>query len=105
MLLNTPGRSATVLVALALSGERPAATSAGKVSSVPPPAIALTNPPSRAAPAPTRNWAAVTGGAEGMTIGGLVEPGDRTVRAADGAGDSNDKGACSHRALAGNAGF
>src|SRR5215207_10443320 len=91
MLLNTPGRSATVLVALALSGERPAATSAGKVSSVPPPAIALTNPPSRAAPAPTRNWAAVTGGAEGMTIGGLVSqviersvrrtgPATRTIR-------------------------
>jgi len=52
MLLNAPGRRATVLVAFAFSGESPAATSAGKVSSVPPPAIALTNPARRAAPAP-----------------------------------------------------
>jgi hypothetical protein len=57
MLLDAPGSSATVLVALAVMGERPAAMSAGKVSSVPPPAIELTNPATSAAPAPTRSWA------------------------------------------------
>src|SRR5215217_4448135 len=61
MLLNAPGRSATVLVALAFRGDSPAATRAGKVSSVPPPAIALTNPARRAAPAPTASWLGETG--------------------------------------------
>jgi hypothetical protein len=68
MLLNAPGRSATVLVAFAFRGDRPAATSAGKVSSVPPPAIALTNPARRAAPAPMASWVGETG-AGGMAMG------------------------------------
>src|SRR3954470_1538962 len=68
MLLNAPGRSATVLVAFAFSGDSPAATSAGNVSSVPPPAIALTNPARRAAPAPMASWVGETG-AGGMVIG------------------------------------
>jgi hypothetical protein len=57
MLLNAPGRSATVLVAFAVIGERPAAISAGKVSSVPPPAMELTKPAASAAPAPTNSCA------------------------------------------------
>jgi hypothetical protein len=58
MLLSAAGSSATVLVALATIGGRPAAISAGKVSSVPPPAMELTIPASSAAPAPTRSCAA-----------------------------------------------
>ena len=46
MLLSAPGHSATVLVALAVSAGTPSPTSAGKVSSVPPPAMAFTPPPS-----------------------------------------------------------
>ena len=57
-----------MLVAFALSGVSPAATSAGKVSSVPPPAIALTNPARSAAAAPIRSWDGETG-AGGSTIG------------------------------------
>src|SRR5688572_24346070 len=44
MLPSAPGQSATVLVALATIGEMPRPTRAGKVSSVPPPAIELTAP-------------------------------------------------------------
>ena len=44
MLLTEAGQSATVLVALATMGEIPSATSAGKVSSVPPPAIEFMTP-------------------------------------------------------------
>src|SRR3954468_16548519 len=44
MLPSEPGQSATVLVALAVSGGTPSPMSAGKVSSVPPPAIALIAP-------------------------------------------------------------
>src|SRR5665647_538294 len=51
MLVSVPGRSATVLVAFATSGESPAATMAGKVMSVPPPAIAFMMPPTNAAAA------------------------------------------------------
>src|SRR3954451_4902352 len=58
MLLSAAGSSATVLVALATIGVSPAAMRAGKVSSVPPPAIELTMPASSAAPAPTRSCAA-----------------------------------------------
>src|SRR6188472_2970440 len=48
MLPKEPGQSATVLVALAEIGGSPSQTSAGNVSSVPPPAIELT-PPARSA--------------------------------------------------------
>jgi len=58
MLLSAAGSNATVLVAFATIGVRPAAMSAGKVSRVPPPAIELTIPASSAAPAPTRSCAA-----------------------------------------------
>src|SRR5258705_13141621 len=58
MLPSAAGSSATVLVAFATIGVRPAAMSAGKVSSVPPPAIELTIPANSAAPAPTRSCAA-----------------------------------------------
>src|SRR5574338_842405 len=51
MLLNAPGHSATVLVALATSGGTPSAMSAGNVSNVPPPAIEFTMPPTAAATA------------------------------------------------------
>src|SRR3712207_1661316 len=44
MLPSAPGQSATVLVALATIGGIPSPTRAGKVSSVPPPAIELTAP-------------------------------------------------------------
>src|SRR5918992_2106656 len=44
MLPRAPGHSATVLVALATIGGTPSPTSAGNVSSVPPPAIELTAP-------------------------------------------------------------
>ena len=44
MLAPIPGQSATVLVALATIGVMPSPTSAGKVSSVPPPAIELIAP-------------------------------------------------------------
>jgi hypothetical protein len=50
MLPTDPGRSARVLVALAVIGESPIQISEGKVSSVPPPATALIIPPSAAAP-------------------------------------------------------
>jgi hypothetical protein len=58
MLLNAAGSSATVLVAFATIGDRPAAMRAGKVRRVPPPAIELTIPARNAAPAPTRSCAA-----------------------------------------------
>src|SRR5689334_9867156 len=58
MLPSAAGSNATVLVAFATIGGRPAAMRAGKVSSVPPPAIELTMPASSAAPAPTRSCAA-----------------------------------------------
>src|SRR6188472_3322383 len=58
MLPSAAGSSATVLVAFATIGVSPAAMRAGKVSSVPPPAIELTIPASSAAPAPTRSCAA-----------------------------------------------
>jgi hypothetical protein len=44
MLLTAAGHSATVLVALARIGEIPSPTSAGKVSSVPPPAMEFMTP-------------------------------------------------------------
>ena len=44
MLLTVPGQSATVLVAFATIGEMPSPTSAGKVRSVPPPAMAFIAP-------------------------------------------------------------
>jgi Tfp pilus assembly protein FimV len=84
MLLNAPGSSATVLVALAVIGESPAAMSAGKVSSVPPPAMALTKPAASAAPAPTRSWAeeGEGSGAEmgGWAAGDQIERTTRTER-------------------------
>ncbi|KAG1244000.1 hypothetical protein G6F65_022057 [Rhizopus arrhizus] len=46
-----PGDIATALDALAMTGGRPAATIAGKVISVAPPASALMTPPSAPAPA------------------------------------------------------
>ena len=49
MLPKEPGQSATVLVALAEIGGSPSQTSAGNVSSVPPPAIELTAPARSAA--------------------------------------------------------
>jgi hypothetical protein len=49
MLLSAPGHSATVLVALAMSGGTPSATMDGKVRSVPPPAMEFTMPPTAAA--------------------------------------------------------
>ena len=42
--LSEPGTSATALVALAATGETPAARSTGKVSTVPPPASAFIAP-------------------------------------------------------------
>src|SRR6185369_9753696 len=42
--VNEPGTSATALVALAATGETPAARSVGKVSTVPPPASAFITP-------------------------------------------------------------
>src|SRR6478672_12207528 len=66
MLPSAAGSSATVLVAFATIGVNPAAISAGKVRSVPPPAIELTIPASRAAPAPTRSCAAGMEVAEGL---------------------------------------
>jgi hypothetical protein len=53
MLLSAPGRSATVLVAFATSGDNPAAMSDGNVRSVPPPATAFITPPRKAATAAT----------------------------------------------------
>src|SRR6266568_1942621 len=50
-----PGTSATVLVALAATGEMPNASSDGKVTSVPPPASAFMPPASAAATTSTRN--------------------------------------------------
>jgi hypothetical protein len=44
MLLTAPGQSATVLVALATIGETPRLMRAGKVRSVPPPAMAFITP-------------------------------------------------------------
>jgi len=44
MLPNDPGQRATVLVAFATIGAIPSPTSAGNVSSVPPPAIAFIEP-------------------------------------------------------------
>jgi hypothetical protein len=44
MLARVPGQSAAVLVAFATTAGMPSATSAGNVTSVPPPAIALTIP-------------------------------------------------------------
>jgi hypothetical protein len=44
-----PGTSATVLVTLATTGEIPSARSTGKLTSVPPPAIALIKPAAIAA--------------------------------------------------------
>ena len=49
MLPKAPGHNATVLVAFATSGGTPSQTIAGNVSSVPPPAIELTAPPTAAA--------------------------------------------------------
>jgi cell division ATPase FtsA len=49
MLPTAPGQSATVLVALAMSGDRPSQTMAGNVTSVPPPATELTALPTAAA--------------------------------------------------------
>ncbi len=42
--LSEPGTSATALVAFAATGDTPAASSAGKVSIVPPPAMAFITP-------------------------------------------------------------
>ena len=50
-----PGHSATVLVTLAVTADIPPATSAGNVMRLPPPAIALTPPPTSAAPAASTN--------------------------------------------------
>jgi hypothetical protein len=44
MLANEPGHRATVLVAFAAIGGTPNPNSVGKVSNVPPPAMALTAP-------------------------------------------------------------
>jgi hypothetical protein len=44
-----PGQSATVFVTFAITGRTPTAVNMGKVMSVPPPAIAFTNPPPTAA--------------------------------------------------------
>ena len=44
MLLSEAGQSATVLVAFATMGGMPSPMSAGKVSKVPPPAIAFMTP-------------------------------------------------------------
>ena len=60
MLPNEPGQSATVLVALAASAGIPSQTIAGNVRSVPPPAIELTAPPSRAARKTSRKPRKVT---------------------------------------------
>src|SRR5581483_11360621 len=46
---NSPGHSATVLVALATFGSRPSQIKTGNVSSVPPPAMELTTPAKNAA--------------------------------------------------------
>ena len=62
-----------MLVALATIGGRPAAISAGKVSSVPPPAMELTIPASSAAPAPTRSCAAGMEAEERLMRGSRAE--------------------------------
>ena len=46
---NSPGHSATVLVAFATFGSRPSQSSTGKVTSVPPPAIEFIIPATKAA--------------------------------------------------------
>jgi hypothetical protein len=53
-LAGAPGQRATVDVALALIGGMPSPTSAGKVSSVPPPAMEFMTPPSSAATTTSR---------------------------------------------------
>src|SRR5437016_5400655 len=45
---NSPGQSATVLVAFAILGSRPSQISTGKVIRVPPPAIELIAPATKA---------------------------------------------------------
>jgi len=60
MLPSEPGHNATVLVALATRGVTPSPTMAGKVSSVPPPAIAFTAPAAAAAMNASTRRAAVT---------------------------------------------
>src|ERR1043166_4273412 len=60
MLPSEPGQSATVLVALATSGVTPSPTMAGKVSSVPPPAMALTEAAAAAARSARPRGTAVT---------------------------------------------
>ena len=60
MLPSEPGQSATVLVALATSGVTPSPTMAGKVSSVPPPAMAFTAPAAAAATSASTRRTAVT---------------------------------------------
>src|SRR6266702_4221284 len=67
MLPSEPGHSATVLVALATRGVTPSPTMAGKVSSVPPPAIAFTAP---AAAAGAVN--AIAGGGTLLTFPAIV---------------------------------
>src|SRR5512140_3382007 len=86
MLVRAPGRSATVLVAFATSGDSPAATSAGKVRSVPPPAIALMIPARKAdAAAMARRPTGMAGSAEvrsrGATSLGIGE--ERPARRED----------------------
>jgi len=76
-----------VLVALATIGERPAAMSAGKVSSVPPPAIELTIPASSAAPAPTRSWPAGMEAVERLMMGSRASSGHEATRMADRPGE------------------
>jgi hypothetical protein len=55
MLLIDAGQRATVLVAFALSGGTPSAISAGKVTSVPPPAMAFITPATSAAATTSRS--------------------------------------------------
>src|ERR1700731_4083576 len=50
MLPTSPGQIATVLVALAVTEDRPSQISVGKVTSVPPPATELIAPARNAAP-------------------------------------------------------
>src|ERR1700730_4166722 len=53
---NSPGHSATVLVALATLASNPSQRSAGKVINVPPPAIELMPPAMNAAAKRVRKW-------------------------------------------------
>src|SRR6188474_347974 len=82
MLPIAPGQSATVLVALAVIAGTPSPTNAGKVISVPPPAMELIAPPMAAASTtqisldssmPTKPQ-----GVTGRGMGGVLRAADRT---------------------------